>query len=211
MNNRKKKIRIFVDIAMPILLITIMGYQLIGRAYHEYAGIAMFILFIIHNYLNIKWYKVLFKGKYTPYRILSTFINISILIIMILLMVSGIIMSEYAFKFLNLNFGNSISRLIHLSLSYWEYILMSFHLGMHLGQIINKNRKYIFVIIVVALYGVYTFLTRKIWSYMLLINKFAFFDTDENIFKFIIDYTAIMILFAMLGYYISSILKKSKA
>ncbi len=211
MNNRKKKIRIFVDIAMPILLITIMGYQLVGRAYHEYAGIAMFILFIIHNYLNIKWYKVLFKGKYTPYRILSTFINISILIIMILLMVSGIIMSEYAFKFLNLNFGNSISRLIHLSLSYWEYILMSFHLGMHLGQIINKNRKYIFVIIAVALYGVYTFLTRKIWSYMLLINKFAFFDTDENIFKFIIDYTAIMILFAMLGYYISSILKKSKA
>ena len=211
MNNRKKKIRIFVDIAMPILLITIMGYQLVGRAYHECAGIAMFILFIIHNYLNIKWYKVLFKGKYTPYRILSTFINISILIIMILLMVSGIIMSEYAFKFLNLNFGNSISRLIHLSLSYWEYILMSFHLGMHLGQIINKNRKYIFVIIAVALYGVYTFLTRKIWSYMLLINKFAFFDTDENIFKFIIDYTAIMILFAMLGYYISSILKKSKA
>lgn len=211
MNNRKKKIRIFVDIAMPILLITIMGYQLIGRAYHEYAGIAMFILFIIHNYLNIKWYKVLFKGKYTPYRILSTFINISILIIMVLLMISGIIMSEYAFKFLNLNFGSSISRLIHLSLSYWEYVLMSVHLGMHLGQIINKNTLCIFILIVFALYGGYTFLARKIWAYMVLINKFAFFDTNENIIKFVIDYVTIMILFAILGYYISNILKKIRA
>lgn len=55
------------------------------------------------------------------------------------------------------------------------------------------------------------FLARKIWAYMVLINKFAFFDTNENIIKFVIDYVTIMILFAILGYYISNILKKIRA
>ena len=107
------------------MMITLMAYQLIGKAYHEYAGTVLFIIFIIHNILNIKWYSNLFKGSYTPYRILSTIINILLLITMILLMISGIIMSEYTFSFLNINSGMAISRLIHLSASHLGFILVS--------------------------------------------------------------------------------------
>ena len=113
-----KIVRNIINIAMPIMMITLMAYQLIGKAYHEYAGTVLFIIFIIHNILNIKWYSNLFKGSYTPYRILSTIINILLLITMILLMISGIIMSEYTFSFLNINSGMAISRLIHLSASH---------------------------------------------------------------------------------------------
>ena len=124
---------------MPIMMITLMAYQLIGKAYHEYAGTALFIIFIIHNILNIKWYSKLFKGSYTPYRILSTIINILLLITMILLMISGIIISEYTFSFLNINSGMAISRLIHLSASHLGFILVSIHMGMHLGIFLPKN------------------------------------------------------------------------
>lgn len=68
----KKVIRNIINIAMPIIMITLMAYQLIGKAYHEYAGTALFIVFIIHNILNIKWYGKLFRGNYIPYRILET-------------------------------------------------------------------------------------------------------------------------------------------
>ena len=49
-----KIVRNIINIAMPIMMITLMAYQLIGKAYHEYAGTALFIIFIIHNILNIK-------------------------------------------------------------------------------------------------------------------------------------------------------------
>ncbi len=115
----KKVIRNIINIAMPIIMITLMAYQLIGKAYHEYAGTALFIIFIIHNILNIKWYSKLFKGSYTPYRILSTIINILLLITMILLMISGIIMSEYTFA--TVYKGNIIKNLIMDCQFYTKY------------------------------------------------------------------------------------------
>ena len=114
-----KIVRNIINIAMPIMMITLIAYQLIGKAYHEYAGTALFIIFIIHNILNIKWYSKLFKGNYTPYRILSTIINILLLITMILLMISGIIMSEYTFA--TVYKGNIIKNLIMDCQSYAKY------------------------------------------------------------------------------------------
>lgn len=114
-----KIVRNIINIAMPIMMITLMAYQLIGKAYHEYAGTVLFIIFIIHNILNIKWYSNLFKGSYTPYRILSTIINILLLITMILLMISGIIMSEYTFA--TVYKGNIIKNLIMDCQSYTKY------------------------------------------------------------------------------------------
>ena len=206
----KKVIRNIINIAMPIIMITLMAYQLIGKAYHEYAGTALFIIFIIHNILNIKWYGKLFKGNYTPYRILSTIINILLLITMVLLMISGIIMSEYTFSFLNINSGMAIGRLIHLSASHLGFILVAIHMGMHLGIFLPKNTNNIkkLVFILIAIYGAYALYCRKILSYVFLINKFMFMDFNENILKFIIDYASIMILFTLIGYTISITIKK---
>lgn len=195
---------------MPIIMITLMAYQLIGKAYHEYAGTALFIIFIIHNILNIKWYSKLFKGRYTPYRILSIIINILLLITMILLMISGIIMSEYTFSFLNINSGMAVSRLIHLSASHLGFILVSIHMGMHIGifSTKNSNNKIKLIFILLAIYGAYSVYSRKILSYIFLTNKFMFVDFNENIFKFFIDYASIMILFTFIGYALSIIIKK---
>ena len=181
-----KIVRNIINIAMPIMMITLMAYQLIGKAYHEYAGTVLFIIFIIHNILNIKWYSNLFKGSYTPYRILSTIINILLLITM------------------------AISRLIHLSASHLGFILVSIHMGMHLGIFLPKNTNNIkkLVFILISIYGAYSLYSRKILSYVFLTNKFMLTDFNENIFKFVIDYTSIMILFTIIGYIISLLIKK---
>lgn len=211
--NNKRKFKIVIDILMPVLLVTLMAYQLIGKAYHEYAGIALFVIFIIHNLLNIKWYSVLFKGKYSPYRVVSTVINVLILVTMILTMVSGIIMSQYAFSFIEFKSGASVARLIHLSSANLGYVLISLHLGMHLGVMFGKNPNRIVQIILafISIYGIYATYTRNIFEYIFLINKFAFFDFNENLFLFILDYITIMILFATISYIFSEFLKlKSK-
>ncbi|MBR1737936.1 MAG: hypothetical protein IJ736_13145 [Firmicutes bacterium] len=90
-----KKIKIIIDCMMTILLPMLMSYALIGEALHEWLGITMFVLFIAHNILNKNWYKNIFKGRYTPYRIYVTAVNLSLCIIMFALPISGILMSKH--------------------------------------------------------------------------------------------------------------------
>ena len=40
----------------------------------------MTILVIVHQILNRKWYSALFKGKYNPYRIATTVLNVLLLL-----------------------------------------------------------------------------------------------------------------------------------
>ena len=51
---------------MTVLLLCLMAYQVTGEALHEWIGIGMTILVIIHQILNRKWYGAIFKGKYNP-------------------------------------------------------------------------------------------------------------------------------------------------
>ena len=52
---QKTILKIVVDIGMTVMLLFLMAYELIGEAAHEWLGIGMFVLFIIHHILNRKW------------------------------------------------------------------------------------------------------------------------------------------------------------
>ena len=71
----RAKIKIVIDAGMIILVLLQMAYHLIGDSLHEWLGIMLFVLLILHNILDRKWYSGLFKGKYTPIRFFHTAIN----------------------------------------------------------------------------------------------------------------------------------------
>lgn len=64
------------------------------------------------------------------------------------------------------------------------------------------------IAVLIAGYGIYAFVKRDIGSYMLLQNEFVFFDFEEPIGFFILDYIAAMGLFVCAGHYLSECLKK---
>lgn len=57
----KMILKLTVDIGMTVALLLLMAYELIGQAAHEWIGIAMFVLFILHHILNISWSRNLLK------------------------------------------------------------------------------------------------------------------------------------------------------
>ena len=59
----QRKIKIVIDIAITVLLLALMSYELIGAATHEWLGISIFLLFILHHVLNRKWLGSMGKGK----------------------------------------------------------------------------------------------------------------------------------------------------
>lgn len=140
--NKLNKIRLPLDITMTILSVILMGGNFLFPAdiVHEILGVGLFVLWGVHIALNRRWYSAIFRGKYNPYRVMQTFINCCILICTIFLMISGIILSNHLFTFLNIQSGLGFARIAHLLASHWYYLFMSLHIGLHVGMITNKMR-----------------------------------------------------------------------
>ena len=68
---------------------------------------------------------------------------------------------------------------------------------------INKTTRMILRIlfIIISLYGAYAFVKRGIGDYLLMKVMFAFFDFSESRIVFLLDYIAIMVFVANVGFY----------
>ena len=219
----KKHIRILVDCGMVLLLPLLMAYSLVGEAAHEYLGIGMFLLFIAHHILNIAWWKHIFCGKYTLLRILGTAVNLTLAMIMLALPISGMMLSRHVFRFLHFN-GASMARTVHLMASYWGLVLMSFHAGMHGNVMMGMFRKAAHtqqtskirtwslrvIAVLLAICGIHAFVKNRISSYLFLRTQFVFIDFSQPVVLALLDYLAIIALFAMVGYCISKRINKNK-
>ena len=217
---RKQVIKIIVDILMSVILILLMAYSLVGEAAHEWLGMGIFALFILHHVLNNRWSRNVFKGKYTPFRVLQTVLVFLSLSSMTGSAISGIVISRHALAFLPIHTGTSWARTLHILSGYWGFVFISLHIGLHWGAMMNGMKKmfkkssavrtWIVRAIgwMIAGYGAYAFIIRDIGSYMLLKIQFVFFDFAEPLIFFLLDYIAVMGLFVFIGHYLSVILKK---
>ena len=210
----KRNIRMATDIAMTMLLPALMAYSLAGETVHEWLGIVMFLLFTIHHALNWHWYKNLVRRPYLPIRILSAGINLLLVIIMVTLPVSGIMMAKHTFHFIHFRSGVASARLIHLLASYWGFVLMCLHLGLHWNIVLGMVRRVMHITegllwrtwllriaaALVAVYGAYAFLVRGFTEYMFLRTRFVFYDFWEPLPSFFMDYLAVMALFVCVGH-----------
>lgn len=68
-------------------------------------------------------------------------ITILLLAVMLLLAYSGVVLSRYVFASLEISGGMSMARRVHILASYWGFILMSAHLGLHWSMILGIARK----------------------------------------------------------------------
>ena len=203
-----KRRRMAVDVAMTALLPCLMAYSLIGETFHEAAGVAMLALFIGHHVLNRGWLKGLFRGRYTPYRIVQTIVDLLLCVVMVSLPLSGILMSKHLFLFLPVTGLAATARTVHLLAAYWGFLLMSFHLGLHLERMLKKRPPWLMITAAaVSLYGVTVLFRRDILDYLFLRSRFLFFDPSASLSLFILDYISVMVLFAGIGCRIGQLLK----
>ena len=213
----QKKLRMIVDIIMFILFLILMRYHITGNQVHEILGIITFLLFIFHHILNFKWYQTLPKGKYTRQRVISTIVDFLLLIDMLCIMISAIMISSFAFSFLNIP-TTMFSRGLHLSSTAWGLFLIGIHLGLHLGicfdKIKNKVKttsfEYVFYLFIFLLfiYGIYSFIKNALWKDMFLVTVFKFFDYDQSPILFYLEYLGILFVLIIITYGIIKVIKK---
>ncbi len=217
----KVKIKRILDVLMTIALFFLMGYQFWGEAAHEWIGAGMFVLFISHQICNLNWYKSLFRGRYNAMRTAWCIINILTLAAMLALMYSGITMSRHVFAFLPLRGGMALARRLHILGSYWGYLLMGLHLGLHWGMALHVfgkkfavEKKYqtagFIISLLIAAYGIYAFIKRDFLTYLFLRSEFVFLDYGEPRLLFLWDYLALMGACIFMAHYGAKLLKKTR-
>lgn len=213
----KMKIKIGIDFLMTVLLLLLMSYQITGQELHEWFGAGMLVLFILHNILNIKWYQNLFKGKYRMLRIIQTILNFSVFVSMFCLAFSGIVMSRHVFAGLSIHGPMATARSMHLAASYWGFVLMGVHLGLHWGMVTGIFRNLLqgkklpgallwslrLAAVLIAGYGLSCFAKKDIFSYMILKNPFVFFDFEQGAVAVLAEYSAIMGFWIFIGFCIT--------
>ena len=213
--NRKMLIKLAIDLFMTVLMMESMAYRLTGNTIHELLGVALLALFIVHNILNRRWYRTVLKRKHNVRRVLNTAINMLLLVMMLMLMVSSVLISRSVFAFIPVD-GGLIARQIHTLVTYWGFILISIHLGMHWRMIIGLirktlripylNRRCTFAVrataVLIAVYGVYAFFARDVGSKLILYYTYSYWNFDESAVFFFTDYVSIMGLCIFVTYYV---------
>ncbi len=214
-----KKFRIIIDVLMYILFVILMGHHITENLIHEILGIIMLILFIIHNILNISFYKTLFKGKYNFKRICLTSIDILLLICFIGIIVSSINISSEVFGFLNIH-TMSWGLKLHMLSTSWGFIIMSIHLGLHLNPLLNRiNNKmkksifeYIYYLLFAGLiiYGIYSFIKQNYISDMFLLSPFKAYNYDESPIVFYLHTCSASLCISLIIYLINNFKIKNR-
>ena len=74
----------------------------------------------------------------------------------------------------------------------------------------DKLRKIIprIILALACAYGLYAFITRGVWKYLILSQQFFFFDLERGYILLAMDYISIIILFATISHFIAKLLKK---
>ena len=205
-----------VDAAMTVLLMCLMAYQVTGEAAHEWIGMGMTLIVIVHQILNRKWYGALFKGKYNPYRILSTVLNILLLFCIALTAFCGMSMSGYAVPFMYGMAPVSFVRRMHLSMSHWSFVLMGLHLGMHIPAMtagmkwkggVKTALSCIFTC--AGGIGLYFFLRNGMPDYLFFRVPFAFLDYDKAGFLVFLENVLMLSFWALIGTQLSHICRNA--
>lgn len=211
--------RIFVDVVMAVLFIAVMATALVQEVPHEYVGIALFIAVIAHIVLNRRWFKALFRGRYSAVRVLQLVAVIGLLACIIGQVASSLVLSKYAFGFLPALPGASWARRAHMLCSYWSFVFAFAHAGLQFkgfGRLVRPKDSGSpsvavwlgrIAVIAVACYGTYAFAQVNMGAYLLGQVEFAFADFATPLALMCARYAAIAVLVAAVFHYVRRIIE----
>lgn len=199
--------------ALTVTLLLLMAFQVTEQLAHEWLGITMFALTVVHQILNRKFYSAILKGRYNGLRVFQLIVNILLLLSFVCTALSGMMMSRFATPFMNGILPSSVVRQGHLALSHWSFVLMGLHLGLHFGIITSKLKKGAVrlalgaVMSVISVYGFYLFFKSDMLNYMLFKNPFAFLDYTKAWWLVILENLAMLPAWGYAAYLLSLFLR----
>jgi hypothetical protein len=127
--NRVFLLRLVLNGLAAGLLLFAFSYYWQGNAAHEVAGIAMFVLLVVHGAFHRRWFASLSKAPRARRGKFNTALTLLLLAGMLLLLATSLVISESVFA--NLRWDDDFTmRRLHAGVAYWLLVVVSIHLGL---------------------------------------------------------------------------------
>lgn len=174
--NARRRVKIAVDAAMFGLMLCLMSYPMTrGLLRHGVCGVSFLALLLVHQALNLDWYRALFRGRWNARRVLLTAANAALLMSSAALIASSLAMAGEVFPFAPFPMA-WWGRGLHTAATAWSFVLVSFHLGLHGQSFWNQIRRvwgrtWPAAALALLFVGGLAFMESGLWSDMLLLGE----------------------------------------
>lgn len=207
--------RLGFDLVAAALLLFCLSYWWLGNVTHEVAGTALFLLLILHNVFNRRWYaNAAAKGRQR--RGLFNLTATALLVVsMLVLLVTSLLISNALSPIMSA-YGGFTVRQIHIAASYWAVILVSIHLGLRWPMLMGVARGWFGIThpstirtwslrlatALVAAYGMWSSQAQTLGTKLSMQMTLDWWDFEASVAGFFLHWLAIAGLFIALTYYV---------
>lgn len=208
--------RLIFDLTAAGLLLFGFSYWWLGNLAHEVAGTALFLLVIIHNLFNRRWYRTIPNARREPRSLFNTFVTFILIVVMLVLMVTSILISNALSSVMSAYGGFTVMQ-IHTMAAYWALVIVAIHLGLRWPLLMGLARNALglhrtslartvvlrLIAITVAAHGVWSSFELGLGSKLSMQMTLDWWNFEESVAGFFIHCIAIAGLFMLLSYYTS--------
>ncbi len=213
-------LRMVLDTIAACLLLAGLAYYWVDNTTHELIGTGMFLLVMLHNVFNRRWYGNMPRQRRQGSGLMNIGTTAILLITMLVLLVSSVLVSQTVFAFLGYESGPT-ARQVHLVAAHWAVLVVAIHLGMRWSLVMltvrtqlrlaphNRLRTVVLRVLaaVIAIYGVQSSTTMVFGSKLFMIDVMDMWDFNAEAGRFFVNFASIMGLYIALSHYVSSWLR----
>lgn len=200
----QRTLRRAVDVALAILLLVQMCYQLLPEGFHAFLGVVMVAAAGVHIWLNGTWIRSLRTGRWGAARLLLAVCAGASLLLMASLAASGLVLSGILPALRPLD---GLARAAHLSSSYLALLIFPLHAGLHAAKTLSCSTSNVAkpaeklgfaAWLLASCVGIYEFFSLHIWDYVTLRMPFVL-PAGAPLPVYLLEHMCVMALFALLG------------
>lgn len=193
--------RKFLNLMLFALFLLVMSFHFLPRSFHEIIGMVMTAVTAFHIFINRKSLSYLMHGEHSIRKILAALIIFSTIIIFVIILITGVCISNHLFKdFIPMAVRrNMLIYQLHVSMPYIFMILIGCHIGLHWREIFkikNATMRKIFMLIIFCV-GIYGSFLNRIGDRIMMKHIFATPATELSLILFLAILFSTTIIYAI--------------
>jgi hypothetical protein len=208
------KMRLAFDLIAAGLLLFGLAYWWLGNLAHELAGTGMFLLVLVHNVFNRRWYGRVSTERRHGRGLFNIGITLALGLAMLALLVTSVLISS-ALSGIMSAYGGFTVRQIHTLAAYWVLVIVSVHLGLRWPMIMGLVRDGLGLsrasavrtlalraaAVVIALHGIWSAFALGLGTRLAMRVTLDWWNFEESVLGFFVHCIAIAGLCMTLTYY----------
>jgi len=207
-------LRLIFDFITAGLLLIGLSYWWLGNTVHELVGTAMFLLVIVHNVFNRRWYGTIRRTQREARGLFNIGVTALLLIAMLALLITSMLISNTLSDFI-LPYGGFTARQIHTLAAYWVLVIVALHLGLRWPMIMGVVRALFgiakasaartlalrAIAVAIAIHGIWSSFELGLGTKLIMQVTLDWWNFEESVAGFFIHCIAIGGLCIFLTYY----------